>query len=251
MQIMNDLLALIFSATIGLLQLGSVIFVSVSIYLAWTTLYPTIIEYPWPNPNLHKPNERREQVAVYAGSFNPPHKGHLSILSYLCKRFDRVVLVIGMNPGKKYDVTPQERASILRAMLSHVAEFQDRVEIHVVQGYVWRFVKAHFKSSTAFFVRGIRTIEADFDDERVLHILNTFGPMLVGPLVWPISTIFIMGNPEFNHISSSLVRDFIKQANQSSNAVTLYNDLAKFLPKDTLPLVAKFYGRSWSLSPRI
>ena len=39
------------------------------------------------------------------------------------------------------------------------------------------------------FIRGIRTWDQDGEEERFLHILNSFGPLIVGPLIWPIPTI--------------------------------------------------------------
>jgi hypothetical protein len=46
-------------------------------------LWPPIISYPWqPSTSAHE----RQQVVVLAGSFNPPHNGHLAMLEYLSKR---------------------------------------------------------------------------------------------------------------------------------------------------------------------
>ena len=44
--------------------------------------FPTILRHPWPAP---KPGDRNKMV-VMAGSFNPPHKGHVAMLQYLSQR---------------------------------------------------------------------------------------------------------------------------------------------------------------------
>jgi pantetheine-phosphate adenylyltransferase len=271
-----------------LVRIVCLAFVVVSIYLTYTVLHPTIIPYPWPartsqnknklrasstsqNKNKLKASSfaKRQTLAVYAGSFNPPHKGHLSILKYLSTRFDKVVVAIGMNPDKTYDVTPHDRAAMVTKML--LAEDDDttsdttNIEVHVVIGYIWRFVKTQFPSrkfSNTSFIRGIRTMEADYADEQFLHILNTFGPLLVGPFVWPISTIIIMGDPGFNHVSSSLVRKIIGQVKSgkrtpssegvsSSNSDEALSDnesrvlaesLGKLVPQSIVSQVAQAYG---------
>jgi len=55
--------------------------------------------------------------------------------------------------------------------------------------------------------RGIRTWQKDGNEERALHILNSWGPLVYGPLKWPLRTCFIMGNPKYMHLSSTLIRD--------------------------------------------
>lgn len=92
---------------------------------------------------------------VFAGSFNPPHWGHLVMIRYLaeryfhsCKqsdiicnpvsliitfcfvgfRYGSVICCIGFNPSKQYDVTAQQRADILKGMVSNISLNNVRVD---------------------------------------------------------------------------------------------------------------------------
>lgn len=103
------------------------------------------------------------------------------------------------------------------------------LRIKVVQGYIWRFAK---KIQAQIFFRGIRTWEKDGREERQLQILNTWGPLLLGPLTWPIPTIYLEGKPEFNHISSTLVRDVCRDKEA----------LRALVPDDILDDIARLYG---------
>lgn len=93
--------------------------------LYWTTilaphvyrlLRPSIVEYPWDECSSKESDELDETV-VFAASYNPPHHGHIRMLEYLSKKYKRVIAVVGFNPSKKYLVSPEERANLLREML--------------------------------------------------------------------------------------------------------------------------------------
>ena len=77
----------------------------------------------------------------------------------------------------------------------------------VVEGYIWRFAK---REGASIFFRGIRSWETDGREERALQILNTWGPILLGP-VWPVPTMYLEGNPKYNHVSSTLIREICRE----------------------------------------
>ena len=99
----------------------------------------------------------------------------------------------------------------------------------VVSGYVWRFAK---KEGAAIFYRGIRTWDKDGAEERSLHILNTFGPLVLGP-TWPVPTMFLEGKPEYNHISSTLIRNMCQEGGQAS--------LPSLVPGSIADSISKLY----------
>lgn len=102
----------------------------------------------------------------------------------------------------------------------------------VVEGYIWRFAKQ--RGATIFF-RGIRSWQKDGPDERALQILNTWGPLLLGPMFWPIPTIYLEGNPKFNHVSSTLIRDLCSKGSEDKNA------LKELVPSEFAGAVSELY----------
>lgn len=104
----------------------------------------------------------------------------------------------------------------------------------VVQGYIWRYAK---REGASLFFRGIRSWEKDGGEERGLQILNTWGPLLLGPLYWPIPTVYLEGKPEYNHVSSTLVRG----ACGASSA-----ELTRLVPASICDDVASLYGKEGS-----
>lgn len=166
-------------------------------------VYPTIITYPWEERDEH------DKVACLAGSFNPPHHGHLAMMEYLSRRFKKLIVVVGVNPDKQYKVSGQERVDVLQKMVSDKG--LKNVKVQVVEGLIWRTVKP---MGVNVFIRGIRSWDRDGPDERKLQILNTWGPLLLGPLWWPLPTVFLAGKPQFNHVSSTLIRDICQSPTQ-------------------------------------
>jgi phosphopantetheine adenylyltransferase len=107
--------------------------------------------------------------------------------------------------------------------------------IAVVKGYVWRHVK---QEGAKVFVRGIRSWEKDGHDERSLQILNTWGPLVLGPLWWPLPTIFLEGQPEYNHVSSTLIREICRTKDEKE----ALEDVSRLVPRAIAEDVTRFYG---------
>lgn len=125
----------------------------------------------------------------------------------------------------------------------------------VVEGYIWRYAK---RVGATLFCRGIRSWEKDGRDERSLQFLNTWGPLLLGPLNWPIPTIYLEGNPKYNHVSSTLIRQICIRAQEQQQLV--HDDdgatgttqifskdkeaaLTQLVPENTARRVAELYGK--------
>ena len=89
-----------------------ILILSLALILLYRLKNPRIISYPWPSPPPSASNK-----VIFAGSFNPPHKGHLAMVEYLAQCHKEVILVVGVNPKKTYKVSPQVRAEMLERMV--------------------------------------------------------------------------------------------------------------------------------------
>lgn len=176
-----------------------------------------------------------------------------------------------------YDVTPQTRAQILRDMLSGsdggtsyknvevkgMKLFNDCIAFYpmtsnnvvlilcllvnmnsyqkVVTGYIWRYAKTQ---NASLFFRGIRTWSADGPEERHLQILNSWGPLLLGP-VWPLKTIFLEGDPRYRDVSSTVVRRICadrRQIRDDGEDTSRDDELSRLVPESVIEKVVQSYG---------
>lgn len=131
-------------------------------------------------------------LAVYAGSFDPPTRGHAWMIDQGAALFDRLIVAIGVNPAKKAAYPLERRLSWLREMTAGRGNVQVASFGNLFLAYYAREVGA------SFILRGVRS-EADFAYEQTMrHINADLNPGL--------TTVFLMPPREFGEVSSSLVR---------------------------------------------
>jgi pantetheine-phosphate adenylyltransferase len=147
------------------------------------------------------------RVAVYTGTFDPVHLGHLDIIERGSQLFDRLIVGVGINPDKASMFTPDERVELIRKVTSEL----DNVEVQRFDGLAVRFVR---ESGAALMLRGLRTT-SDMEYEFTMSLMN----LNLDP---GIETVFLMAKEEFSHVSSSMLRQI---------AVLGGEHLSKFLPE--------------------
>lgn len=130
--------------------------------------------------------------AVYPGTFDPPHLGHLDIVERSLKIFDRVVVAVAVRPRKDLLFPIEDRLEMFRRMVEHI---KDRVEVKSFDSLLVDFLK---KEGIDTIVRGVRLF-TDFEYELQIALTNF---RLAG-----VETVFMMPSQEFIHISSTIVRD--------------------------------------------
>ena len=106
---------------------------------------------------------------LFAGSWNPPHAGHVAILRALAKRHGHVYACVGHNAKKTYQVDAAQRAMLVRAVVDADPVLRNRVTVVATAGYVWREAK---RLKCAALYRGVRSWRADGFSETILHVLN-------------------------------------------------------------------------------
>ncbi|MCQ2363927.1 MAG: pantetheine-phosphate adenylyltransferase [Akkermansia sp.] len=136
-------------------------------------------------------------VGIYAGSFDPPTKGHLWMMQRGAELFDELVVVLAVNPEKKGFLTMGQRAELLREMTAELPNV--RVEC-LTEGFLVDWAK---EQGATHLLRGVRNA-ADFDYEKAMAQMNArMAPAL--------QSVFLMPPSELEAVSSSFVRGFVGQ----------------------------------------
>ncbi len=141
------------------------------------------------------------KIAVFPGSFDPITTGHFDLVQRAIPLFDEIVVAIGVNSQKKYLFSLEQR----QAWLKQVFEPFPSVRVDTFDG-----LTAHFcnEIGARYLLRGLRNA-SDFDYEKTISQLNN----IVGQ---GIETVFLISQPAYSHISSTIVREIIKGGGDAS-----------------------------------
>lgn len=135
----------------------------------------------------------RKSLAVYPGTFDPITMGHLDIIDRGLNLFDKVVVAIAINPGKKPLFSLEERVEMVKKCFP---DDYSRVEVDTVSGLLVQY--AQQRRATAI-IRGLRAV-SDFDYEFQLALMNK-------KIEREVDTIFLMPGFRWIYISSSIIKD--------------------------------------------
>lgn len=130
--------------------------------------------------------------AIYPGSFNPVHYGHLDIARRALRMFDRVVVAIYVHPGKPDLFTAEERLDLVREAL------KDEPRVRVASYNILTVDYAREIGAHAI-VRGLRVF-SDFELEFRMALANR-------RLAPEIEIVNFIAAEEHLHISSSTIRE--------------------------------------------
>lgn len=132
--------------------------------------------------------------AVFPGSFDPITLGHIDIIERSLPLFDEIVIAIGINADKKYMFSLEER----KRFIEEAFKFEDKISVVTYEGLTIDLCK---KLEADFILRGLRN-PADFEFEKAIaHTNRTLSK---------IDTVFLLTAANTSFISSSIVRDVIR-----------------------------------------
>jgi pantetheine-phosphate adenylyltransferase len=134
------------------------------------------------------------KTAVFPGSFDPITLGHYDIIKRGISLFDKVIVAIGVNAEKKYMFTLEERLHFIRESFKN----EPKVEVITYEGLTIDLCK---KVGAKFILRGLRN-PADFEFEKAIAHTNR--------QLSKIETIFLLTAAKTSYISSSIVRDVLR-----------------------------------------
>ncbi len=135
------------------------------------------------------------KIAVLPGSFDPITTGHIDIVRRAKPLFDKIVVAVGVNSQKKYLFSLEKRLE----WINEVFKDDDQVEAGFFEGLTVNYCK---NIEARFLIRGLRNA-SDFDYEKTISQLNH----IIGD---DLETMFFISQPEYSHISSTIVREIIK-----------------------------------------
>ncbi len=132
--------------------------------------------------------------AIFPGSFDPITLGHVDIINRALPLFDEIIIAIGINADKKYMFTLEERIKFIKE--NYVNEPKIKVET-----YTGLTIDICKKLDVDFILRGLRN-PADFEFEKAIAQANR--------KMSTIETVFLLTSADTSFISSSIVRDILR-----------------------------------------
>jgi len=136
-----------------------------------------------------------KRIALFPGSFDPFTIGHESIVRRSLGLFDEIIVAVGMNSTKANLFSLEKRVDWIRDVFADTPQ----VKVGSYEGLTVEYCK---QQQARYILRGLRT-SADFGFERGIAQVNK-------ALVPEIETVFIMALPEHSAISSTIIRDIIR-----------------------------------------
>jgi len=141
--------------------------------------------------------------AVFPGTFDPITLGHLDIINRALPLFDEIIIAIGVNADKKTMFTLEERLKFIEDIFKN----EEKV---IVESYSGLTAKYCIKKNAQFIVRGLRNT-TDLNYEQPIAQTNY--------QMTNVETIFLICSPEVSNISSTIVRDVMRNNGDYSKLV--------------------------------
>jgi len=136
------------------------------------------------------------RIAVFPGSFDPITLGHMDIIARAAPLFDKIIVAIGTNSSKNYMFTLEQRKKFIA---DAIVKF-DNVEVEDYNGLTVDYCR---EKDASYILRGLRN-PADFEFEKAIAHTNR------AITNHDIETIFLLTSSGKSYISSSIVRDVMR-----------------------------------------
>jgi len=149
------------------------------------------------------------KIALFPGSFDPITIAHVDILKRALPLFDKIVVGIGLNSSKQNFLSSEKREEMVRTIFSA----NKNVDVQLYEGLTVDFCR---KINAKYMVRGIRSA-SDFEYERAIAQINQ-------TMMPEVETILLLSKPEYSAISSTIVRDILRNN----------GDVSPFVPKEVI-----------------
>lgn len=141
--------------------------------------------------------------AVFPGSFDPITLGHYDIIERGLGLFDEIIIAIGVNADKKYMFSLEQRT----AFIKNAFKEEPKIKVMTYKGLTIDFCQ---QNDAQFILRGLRN-PADFEFEKAIAHTNR--------KLSNIETVFLLTSSGKSYISSSIVRDVIRNSGDYTGLV--------------------------------
>ena len=150
-----------------------------------------------------------ERIAIFPGSFDPITIGHVDIIQRALPLFDKIIISVGSNSEKKYFFNLEKRIQWIKKVFIK----NPKIEVKSYNKLTVEFAK---DSNARFLIRGLRNI-SDFEFEKTMaHANSELNPS--------IESVFLLTKPKYSFITSTVVRDTIRND----------GDYRKFVPNQVV-----------------
>ena len=168
-----------------------------------------------------------KRTAIFPASFDPITLGHVDLIDRVCRLdvFDELIVVIGVNPGKKERFTIEERVQ----MLEEVIKPYPKAKIDGDAGLMAYYAQAR---GACAIIRGLREI-SDFEWEFKMARMN----QQIAP---EIDTLFMVASTQYAHISSTLVMEVVEMGHGTVSE----QKLLEMVP----PIVVEFIKKKYPIA---
>ena len=150
------------------------------------------------------------KIAIYPGSFDPVTSGHLNIIRRAANIFDKLIVCVMVNAGKKPMFSQEERVELIRRVTGDL----DNVEVDSSSELLAEYAR---RKGSCVIVKGLRA-GSDFENEFQMALINH----KINP---DLDTMFLTSEHQYMYLSSSTVKEL------GSYDV----DLSDFLPEQIIP----------------
>jgi pantetheine-phosphate adenylyltransferase len=163
------------------------------------------------------------RIALYAGSFDPVTNGHLDVVRHAVRLVDKLVLAVGVNPGKAPLFSAEDRLAMLQDVCAPLAR-EAKCELVCVT-FSGLVVEAARKASATLLVRGLRD-STDFNYEMQMAGMNE-------AMAPEMQTVFLPASPMARPITATLVRQIAGMG----------GDISAFVPAPVAARLKKKFAR--------
>jgi len=154
------------------------------------------------------------KIAIYPGTFDPLTNGHLDVIKRSCLMFDKLIIGVTDDSNKKTMFSIDERIN----MINDAINDYENLSVQTFKGLLMNFAESE---NAIVIIRGLRVL-SDFEYEFKMAMMNR-------SLNEKISTLFMMPNINYVHISSSLVKEVF----------FLGGDISSYISKNVLECMNK------------